>query len=128
VPKSLSSRIAERLAHQKPSLGAQNRATFLALRAEIKQALDDGWPVKTIWETLRQENKLTFSYPAFLGYVKRLILPQPDQQAAPPRQPASVAPPPPSTPRTPTPTEKKTDKPVGPGFRFDPVPKKEDLL
>jgi hypothetical protein len=44
------------------------------VRTDVKQALDDGWPVKAIWETLHEERKITFSYPAFCRYVKRLVV------------------------------------------------------
>ncbi len=74
MAKSLSERIAERTRKKSPSRNAQNRAAFLALRGDVKQALDDGWPVKSIWETLHDESKVTFSYQAFRGYVNRLIL------------------------------------------------------
>lgn len=74
MAKSLSERIAERSKKKSPSRNAQNRAAFLAIREDIKQALDDGWPVKSIWETLHEEGKVTFSYQAFRGYVNRLIL------------------------------------------------------
>ena len=55
--KTLSERIAARAVEKKPLLSnkKQNRAIFLALRPEIIQALNDGWPVKDIWETLRAE-------------------------------------------------------------------------
>jgi hypothetical protein len=38
----------------------RNRAAFLALRGEVKQAIDDGWPVKTIWGNAarRREGRL----------------------------------------------------------------------
>jgi hypothetical protein len=51
-----------------------NRAAFLALRDEVKQALDDGWPIKEIWETLHEEGGITFSYTVFCRYVKRHIV------------------------------------------------------
>jgi hypothetical protein len=72
--KSLSARIAERATRQKTSVSAQNRAAFLVLREDIKQALDDGWSCKTIWETLLEEEKITCSYPTFNGYVTKLIV------------------------------------------------------
>lgn len=75
MQKSLSARIAERTGIKTPSRNAKNRAAFLAVRPDIKQAMDDGWPVKTIWETLHAEGKITFSYQAFRGYVNRIILP-----------------------------------------------------
>lgn len=74
MTKPLSERIAERMAKKPPARADQNRATFIALRREIKASLEDGWPVKTIWETLKEEGKVTFSYQAFRGYVNRLIL------------------------------------------------------
>ena len=87
---SLSARIAEAV-KKKPTLShsVQNRAAFLILRSEIKQALDDGWTVKRIWETLSEEGKVDFCYTAFVGYTNRLILStakSPDNQANPANQ------------------------------------------
>ena len=73
MAKKLSVRIAERTGRT-PSRNGRNRAAFLAVRTDVKQALDDGWPVKAIWETLHEERKITFSYPAFCRYVKRLVV------------------------------------------------------
>ena len=131
MAKSLSARIAERIARKKPAGNVRNRAAFLALRGEVKQAIDDGWPVKTIWETLHDEEKVAFSYQAFRGYVNRLILsPSASGEAAPlvvadqPRQaaPRSV----PESARTPA--EWKPERPAASGFTFNRTPKKEDLL
>ncbi len=118
MAKNLSTRTAERVAVKKPSRNAQNRATFLALRGDIKQALDDGWPVKTIWETLHEEGKVEFSYQAFRGYVNRLILSQPAAKDGP------------KTEKIPEKTQGKTqEKNTGiSGFSYDPSPDKKDLL
>lgn len=133
MAKSLSERIAERAKKKKPSRNAQNRATFLAVRVDVKQALDDGWPVKSIWETLHEEGKVTFSYQAFRGYVNRLIL----------TVKPNVPPPPASTPAIPGESSKpETNKPASevasktttqkpdaiPGFTFNAQPNKKDLL
>ena len=131
MAKSLSARIAERIARKKPAGNVRNRAAFLALRGEVKQAIDDGWPVKTIWETLHDEEKVAFSYQAFRGYVNRLILsppangeatpaPMADQsgQAAPRSVPQSAR----------TPAEWQPKKLAATGFTFNRTPKKEDLL
>jgi hypothetical protein len=56
------------------------------MRGDVKQAIDDGWPVKTIWETLHEEGKVSFSYQAFRGYVNRLILSPPASREAVPTQ------------------------------------------
>jgi Family of unknown function (DUF5338) len=74
MEKSLSKRIAERTGLNPVSRNNKNRAAFLALKSDIQQAMEDGWPVKTIWETLQEEGKIPFSYQAFRGYVNRLIL------------------------------------------------------
>ncbi len=132
MAKSLSARIAERIARKKPAGNVRNRAAFLALRGEVQQAIDDGWPVKTIWETLHDEEKVAFSYQAFRGYVNRLILSPPangetapapvvaDQsgQAAPRSAPQSAR----------TPAEWQPKKLAATGFTFNRTPKKEDLL
>ncbi len=131
MAKSLSARIAERVARKKPAGNVRNRAAFLALRGEVKQAIDDGWPVKTIWETLHGEGKVDFSYQAFRGYVNRLILSPPANgegtppvMAGPSRQaaPRSV----PQSARTPT--EWQPEKLAATGFTFNKTPRKEDLL
>ena len=110
MTKNLSARIAERAARKKPPRNGQNRVTFLAMREDVKQAIDDGWPVKTIWETLHEEGKVSFSYPAFIGYVNRLILSSPAS-----RETAQA-------------TEKNPGEPTTSGFTFNRTPKKEDLL
>ncbi|MBP6070236.1 MAG: TraK family protein [Candidatus Accumulibacter sp.] len=131
MAKSLSARIAERIARKKPTGNVRNRAAFLALRGEVKQAIDDGWSVKTIWEALHDEEKVTFSYQAFRGYVNRLILSPPasgeatplvvadqSRQAAPRLVPQLAR----------TPAEWKPEKLAATGFTFNKTPKKEDLL
>ena len=131
MAKSLSARIAERIARKKPAGNVRNRAAFLALRDEVKQAIDDGWPVKTIWEALHDEEKVTFSYQAFRGYVNRLILSPPasgeatplvvadqSRQAAPRLVPQLAR----------TPAEWQPKKLAATGFTFNRTPKKEDLL
>src|SRR4051794_33767938 len=127
--KTLSERVATRVAKKKPSRSALNRGAFLALRSEVKQALDDGWPVKTIWETLQEEGKITFSYQSFRGYANRLILsrgkaPEPvrvveqDSAALPEAGQSGQGMREGGVERTARVS----------GFRFESVPKKEDLL
>jgi hypothetical protein len=130
MAKSLSARIAERIARKKPAGNVRNRAAFLALRGEVKQAIDDGWPVKTIWETLHDEEKVAFSYQAFRGYVNRLILSPPAKGEAAPtpawpitRQAASRL-----APQSAKTREWKPEKLAATGFTFNKTPKKEDLL
>jgi len=108
---SLSARIAAHVKQHPASPRERNRAVFLALLPEIRQALDEGWSVITIWRTLHAEQKVTFSYQAFRLYVKKLIL-----------APGRARPSTPSLPCDRVPTKGTT------GFTFNPVPNKEDLI
>ncbi len=69
---SLSERIAAALttSSHSPHL---NRGIVLALRADISQALDDGWSVLAIYKVLRDEGRVHFSYQAFRRHVNSLL-------------------------------------------------------
>ena len=126
--KSLSERIAARAVNKKPfeSNRNQNRAIFLALRSDIIQALNDGWSVKSIWETLHEEGKVTFGYPAFWSYTNRLIRTPPNN---PQKQLANDSDN--LTKKTREPAKKaalETKDAEISGFTFNPTPKKEDLF
>ncbi len=71
MSKNLSERISVKVNQEKPRRGKQSLATFLALKPEIEGAINDGWPVKLIWETLYQEKKVSFGYQMFLRLVNR---------------------------------------------------------
>jgi hypothetical protein len=71
---SLSERIAQRVQSTKTNRARSNLLAFLALRDDIKQALNDSYTKKEIWETLRDEQKIAFGYTSFTRYVNRLIL------------------------------------------------------
>jgi hypothetical protein len=123
--KSLSERIAARAVEKNSPLQShgdenQNRAVFLALRPDVKQALEDGWSIKSIWETLHEEGKVAFGYDAFRRYTKRLIL-LPAGQNPTPEHPGQSC-----VTRKTEPKTKET--PLIAGFTFNPSPKKEDLF
>jgi uncharacterized protein DUF5338 len=73
VEKSLSDRLAKRELTKKKTEGTKNKVAFLALRNDINEAINAGWAIKTIWEILSEEGKITFSYKTFRTYVSRLI-------------------------------------------------------
>lgn len=123
MTKSLSERIAQRVKTKTPSQFGKNRAAFLAVRAEVKQALEDGWSVKTVWETLREEGKIGFSYHAFIRYVNQLI------RQVPPSGAAESVPKEGQGAQAPAAVKQKPSSPpdVG-GFKFESIPNKEDLF
>lgn len=144
MPKTLSQRIADRVTKEDKGATKKNRAIFLALRAEVDAAMKDGWPVKTIWETLHDEGRVTFSYQAFRLYVNKLILQEgaDDQGKQPGQVPATAAPAAGSVSTSPAPApaaaaalpEARTTEPVitpnqelG-GFNFNTKPQKESLI
>jgi hypothetical protein len=129
--EKLSVRIAAREVAKKPSPYAINRAAFLALRQDIKDAMADGWNVMSIWETLHEEGKVSFGYEAFRKYVNRLILLPPPavatetEEVYAPKKPAVATG---QQPMEPLPKKTAAQPPQNGGFVFDPEPKKEDLF
>lgn len=75
--KTLSERISARTGERPTPSPKSNRAVVLALRADIQGALDDGWSVLAIYETLNEEGAVLFSYQSFRLYVNRLLLGKP---------------------------------------------------
>ena len=108
--KPLEERIAEHLAQRRDARPVSGRVAFLALKDDIARAVQAGWPVKAIWQTLFDEGRIAIGYHAFNVYVNKYIRT--------PRVAPDVPSPPGVTakPRTPT------------GFTLNPQPKKEDLI
>ena len=113
--KPLSERIADHFTLKKTSAPARNRAAFMVLREDIKQALNEGWKSKNIWETLFDEGKITFSYPTFHSYVTKLI------QDEKPTQTHDIL----SKPEEKNPV---TTNQSLPGFTYNPIPNVEELI
>ncbi|PTQ78930.1 TraK family protein [Nitrosomonas ureae] len=78
---SLSERISLR---EQKNPGRRNlyEPAFLALKTEISQALHDGWSMRQIWSTLKDEKKIGCSYLWFRNLVKRHIFAKPDDLSA----------------------------------------------
>jgi hypothetical protein len=72
--QTLSQRIATRI-QRKPdaSITSRNRSTFFSLRNEIQLAYTDGWSLLSIWKTLHDEGRVSFTYQAFRRYAHQLI-------------------------------------------------------
>lgn len=110
----------------------KNRVAFLGVKEDVREALEQGWPVKTIWAHMVEQKRIGFGYDTFLVYVKRHVRPAAEPVAArrnkAPRAPhlaPSGRPPPDST-------ESKTLRaPVQdqqPGFTFNAAPNREELI
>ncbi|WP_367903524.1 TraK family protein (plasmid) [Xanthomonas oryzae pv. oryzicola] len=82
---------------------------FLAVRGDVKAAMDSGYAVTTIYEHMRETGRVKCSYETFRKHVQRFI----KQEGG-------------SKPKAPEP---KKPEPAGiAGFNFNPKPNKEDLL
>ena len=71
--KTLSEAIAERVLQFDTGRNARNRATFILLRREVQEAIEQGYSLLTIWETLRDQGQVPFGYQAFRRYTKQLV-------------------------------------------------------
>ena len=130
MSKKLTELIAQaEMQRQQQGTGIKNRSAFLALRDDIKEAMADGWALKQIYRTLHTQQKITCSYQTFVNYANELIL-KPTQSQNPttttmnqdtkkiPEQKANL-----------NNTETTIKKPpVLPGFIFNPIANKEDLI
>lgn len=76
--KTLSERIAQLALENNYGRNAMNRASFLLVRAEVTDALDDGYSILAIWETLHDEGRICYGYQAFRRYVAQLVPRKPD--------------------------------------------------
>ncbi|MCW8461388.1 TraK family protein [Fluoribacter dumoffii] len=51
----------------------KHKVQFLAMRQDIYEALDKGWSMTVIWETLRDEGSFTATYNTFRLYVLKYL-------------------------------------------------------
>jgi hypothetical protein len=76
--KTLSEKIAEHVLRSVPGGSARNRATFILMREDVRNAMERGYSVLAIWQFLREEGQISFGYQAFRRYTKSLIKPNKD--------------------------------------------------
>jgi len=108
----------------------RNLVAFMKVHDDVKMAIAAGYAVKTIWANLRETGRIDLGYKTFLNYVRRLLGPSQDHAAissikSQSTAPSSVQPLPHSSTET-TPT-RVMPLPM-PGFAYNPVPNKEELL
>jgi hypothetical protein len=107
MTKTLSERVAL-FTDKNKNTGKQFLPVFIALKPDIEQALQDGWTVYQVWDTLFAEGKITCSYQWFRTLVNRHIANDSKQKI-----------------RT---ASKKSAVADQEGFRFNSATEKEELI
>jgi hypothetical protein len=137
MAKSYTEELADWVKKREDSRPRQdkNMVAFLAVRADVKAAVEAGYAFKTIWEHMHETGKIPYRYETFLKHVRRHITHAPANQA---KQAAVPAPAQEDDTKTdPKADATRTKAPSGPkknkaramsGFTFNPTPNKEDLF
>jgi hypothetical protein len=126
MAKSYSEQLAEWV-KQRPQRARRdkNLVAFLAVKDDVAEAMDQGWPAKTIWAHMREQARLAFSYDTFLNYLKRYLRQPVDRLPTATPAPRPIrGPPGPGSGREPPP---HAHDPLA-GFTFNAAPNKEELI
>jgi hypothetical protein len=130
MAEDFSNQLAQWVEQRGLQTSDKNLVAFMAVRDDVKLAIDTGYAVKTVWANLRETGRIDLGYKTFLNYVRRCLGPLPDPAAASPVKPATTlaaaAPPSRETNSVKMPT--RVLPLAMPGFVYDPVPNKEELL
>lgn len=109
--------------NQRKTPARKNKVEFLALKEEISEALEKGWPMTSIWETLRDEGSFTASYNTFRLYVLEYLngqKPGYSQKDSPSLKPKKLV--------KNHSVKKSNAKKEIKGFTYNPIPNIEELL
>lgn len=137
MAKSYTEELADWVKKREDSRPRQdkNMVAFLAVRADVKAAVEAGYAFKTIWEHMHETGKLPYRYETFLKHVRRHITHAPENQSkhatvpAPAREDDTKTDPKADATRTKAPPGPKKNKARAmSGFTFNPTPNKEDLF
>jgi hypothetical protein len=115
----------------------KNHVAFLSVKEDVREALEQGWPVKIIWAHMVEQKRIGFGYDTFLIYVKRHVRPAAEsgvrRGSERPRAPQVVPATPPApgaaksrAPRVPVHMQPGQDQ--LPGFTFNAAPNREELI
>ena len=130
MAEDFSNQLAQWVKQRGLQTSDKNFVAFMAVRDDVKLAIDAGYSVKTVWANLRETDLIDLGYKTFLNYVRRCLGPFPDPAAGSPVRPATTvaAVAPPSRETNPVKTPARVMPLAMPGFVYDPVPNKEELL
>ncbi|HIF0302640.1 TPA: TraK family protein [Legionella pneumophila] len=129
---SYTDQLAKWVKEKKATPRNKNLVAFLAVRADVKEAIDAGYPVKTVWENMHELKRVEFGYDTFLNYVNRHIRGSQETRKTSPIESNAA-----HTLKNneskslddATKQTTKTAKPGAlPGFTFNPVPNAEELF
>lgn len=59
--------------NQRKTPARKNKVEFFALKDDISEALEKGWSIAIIWETLKDEGSLTATYNIFRLYILKYL-------------------------------------------------------
>jgi hypothetical protein len=110
-----SEQIAEWVKQKQSRKRDKNLVAYLAVKTDVQEAMADGYAAKTIWAHLVETKRIAFGYDTFLNYTKRQLRSQTKEEVS-------------KTEKS-HPEHKPTlETRRQPGFSFNSVPNKEDLL
>ncbi|HIH8947556.1 TPA: TraK family protein [Legionella pneumophila] len=121
MKKSLTENIMTSKQGQQRTNARKNKVAFLAMREDISEALEKGWSITIIWETLRDEGSFTATYNTFRLYVLKYLNGQTSgysQKDANVQQPKRLA----------ENQDKEKKQTTMPSFNFNPIPNSKELL
>lgn len=118
MAKNYPEQLGDWVTHRAATTRDKNLVAFLAVRDDVRAALEAGFAAKTVWSNLHESKRIAVSYTAFLRYVRKFL----DQAAVTPGSSQDPSTPPDASSRNITPPIKPA------GFVFNPTPKKEELL
>ncbi|KTC75378.1 protein TraK [Legionella birminghamensis] len=120
MKKSLTENLTTSKQGQQKTNSRKNKVEFLALREDISEALEKGWSITIIWETLRDEGSFTATYNTFRLYVLKYLNGQKpgysQNKSVEVRAKKSVG------------SSSKTKDTSTPSFKYNPIPNIKDLL
>lgn len=121
MKKPLIETVITREQSPKRTSARKSKVKFLALREEISEALEKGWSLTAIWETLHDEGSFTATYNTFRLYVLKYLNCQLSgysrKDSIDQRHKKQVN----------KPVSKKKTDPI-PSFTYNPIPDPEKLL
>lgn len=120
MKKSLTENIMMSKQSQQRTNARKSKVEFLAMREDISEALEKGWSITVIWETLRDEGSFSATYNTFrlcvLKYLNGLKPGYLQKDSVEVRAKKPVAN-----------SSKKNDTSI-PSFKYNPSPNIKDLL